>query len=75
MNTLTSITSRVLFTVAFVVLIVGVVDWIIRLFGWTFSWVPYEPGRMLTFSAALMIFVAVMLLRQIRDSLKGGSKS
>lgn len=75
MNTLTSITSRVLFTVAFIVLIVGVIDWIIRLFGWTFTWVPYEPGRMLTFSAALMIFVAVLLLRQIREILKTGRQN
>ncbi|MBD3403326.1 hypothetical protein GF420_10560 [candidate division GN15 bacterium] len=73
MDWLTSISSRIFFAAAVIVLIIGVIDWILRLFDWTFSWVPYEPGRMLTFSAVLMIYVAVLLLRQIREQTRGSA--
>ena len=73
MDWITSMSSRIFFAAAVIVLIIGVIDWILRLFNWTFSWVPYEPGRMLTFSAVLMIYVAVLLLRQIREQTRGGA--
>jgi hypothetical protein len=67
MEKLMSFVSRLFFIVAFIFLVMATLDWILRLFGWTFSWVSYQPGRMFEFSAILMIFVMVLLLRQIRD--------
>ena len=67
---LTSILSRLFFLVALLLLIFAVVDWFLRLFGWTFSWLTYQPGRLFEFAAMLMICVVVLLLRQIRESLR-----
>jgi hypothetical protein len=61
---------RLFFAVAIVLLIIAVVDWFLRLFGWTFSWLDYQPGRILQFSAILMVWVAALLLRQIRAQLR-----
>jgi len=60
--------SRLLFFVAFIMMVVAVWDWIIRLFGYTLSWLPYQPGRLLEFAAIMLIFVIAVLLRQIRDA-------
>lgn len=65
-----SFLSRLFFVVALLFILVAVVDWCMRLFGWSLSFVQYQPGRMLEFAAMLMVFVAVMLLRQIRDNMK-----
>jgi hypothetical protein len=66
---LTSFFNRLFFTVACVLLFLAVWDRILKLFGWTIAWF-YEPGRILEFSAILMIFVIALLLRQIREELK-----
>jgi hypothetical protein len=63
----TSCFYRLFFTVAFLLLLIAVIDWIMRLFGWTLSWVSYEPGRMIEFSSIFMLASIVFLLRQIRD--------
>ena len=63
-----SFISRLFFVVALVFIAVAIVDWCMRLFGWTISFVPYQPGRLFEFAAMLMVVVAVMLLRQIRDN-------
>jgi len=68
MQKLMSFLSRLFFVVALLFIAIAVVDWCVRLFGWTFSFLPYQPGRMFEFAAMLMVFVAVMLLRQIRDN-------
>ncbi len=67
---LTSFFSRLFFFVGFLLLIIAVMDWFLRLYGWTFSWIPYQPGRIFEFSAILMIVVIVLLLRQIREAVK-----
>ncbi len=67
---LTSFLSRLCFFVAFVLLIIAILDWLLRLYGWTFSWIPYQPGRIFEFSAILMIVVIVLLLRQIREAVR-----
>jgi len=69
-NTLTSILSRLFFSVALILLLIAIIDWFMRLFGWTFSWLSYQPGRVFEFSAILMIAVIVLLLRQIREAVK-----
>jgi hypothetical protein len=70
---LTSILSRLFFAVAFILLAIAVIDRVLNFFGWYLSWTNYRAGRLFEFSAMLMIFVIVLLLRQIREKLKGPS--
>jgi len=67
LNKLTSIFSRIFFAVASLLLLIAIIDWILRIFGWTFTWLQYKPGRLLEFAAYIMIFAIVLLLRQIRE--------
>ena len=66
---MTSTFSRVFFSVALLLLLLGILDRILGFFGWTLAW-NYESGRVLEFSGIMMIFVIGLLLRQIRDELK-----
>ena len=66
---LTSVFIRVFFAVALLLLLISVGDRFIGLFGWKLAWF-YEPGRLLEFSAIMMLFVVGLLLRQIREQLK-----
>jgi len=70
---LISLFSRFLFLFALLLLLLAVLDRIIRLFGWTFSWIPYEPSRLLEIAATLIVFVLALLLRQIRDNTRPGA--
>ena len=65
----TSIFCRVFFVIAFALLIIAIWDRFLRLFGWTLSFVPYQPARLFELSGILMIFVLALLLRQIREKL------
>ena len=65
----TSIICRVFFVIAFALLIIAIWDKFLRLFGWTLSFVPYQPARLFELSGILMIFVLALLLRQIREKL------
>ena len=67
---LTSILSRLFFAVAFALLLIAVLDRVLNIFGWYLTWTHYRAGRLFEFSAMLMIFVIVLLLRQIRERLK-----
>ena len=69
-NTLISYLSRIFFIFALLIVLVAVWDRIIRIFGWTLSWMTYQPGRLLEISAVLVIFIIAILLRQIRDELR-----
>jgi len=64
-----SIANRIFFSCACILLFLAIWDRILRLFGWSIDW-NYEAGRILEFSAILMIFVVALLLRQIREQLK-----
>jgi len=70
LDKLTSLFQRLFFVVAAILVVLAGLDWVIGLFGWTFSWLPYQPGRLFEFAAILIIFVIAILLRQIRDSLR-----
>ena len=59
---------RGLFGIAIALFGVAVLDRVLHSMGWTLSFVPYEPGRLLELSALLVIFVMALLLRQIRDN-------
>lgn len=67
---LTSFFQRLFFVVAAIMVLLAALDWIIGLFGFTFSWLPYQPGRLFEFAAILIIFVIATLLRQVRDALR-----
>lgn len=56
--------------VGFIVLLIAVLDWIMRMSGYTLSFVSYQPGRLFEFSAILFIVAICILLRQIRDKIK-----
>jgi hypothetical protein len=42
---------------------------ILKTFGYTLSFINYEPGRLLYMGAVFAIFTSLMLLRQIRNQL------
>ncbi len=65
----TSIVCRLFFLIAFVLLVIAIWDKCLRLFGWTISFLPYQPGRIFELSGILMIFVIALLLRQINERL------
>ena len=68
-----SLICRLFFVVSLFLLILSLWDRFIRLFGWSISVLPYDPGRVFEFSAMLMVFVIALLLRQIRELLKNKS--
>jgi hypothetical protein len=70
LDKLTSFFQRLFFLVAAILVVLAGLDWLIGLFGRTFSWLPYQPGRLFEFAAILIIFVIAILLRQIRDALR-----
>jgi hypothetical protein len=66
---LISFFNRLFFTLACILLLLAIWDRVLQLFGWTIDW-QYGAGRILEFSAIMMIFVIALLLRQIREQLK-----
>ncbi len=75
MDKFSSFFSRLFFAAALIMLVIAIINWVLNLFGWAFSWLPYQSGRILEFSAILMIFVMALLLRQIRESLRTHKKA
>jgi len=75
MQQLTSILSRVLFVVAFVLAGLGAWERLARLFGYTVLRGHYEPWRLLEFSAVAILFVMALQLREIKMSLRAKGSS
>jgi hypothetical protein len=73
MNTdkLVSLISRVFFVLAFCVLVLGIVEKLVNLAGYTVTR-TYQPERLLEISVSLAVLVMVLLLRQIRDAMRSG---
>jgi len=65
-----TIVNRVLFLVAAAMFVVAIWEWVIQWFGYKLTWIPYSPARLLELAAMVAIFVVVLLLRQIRDTLR-----
>lgn len=65
-----SIISRLLFFVAAILVLVGLWESVLQLFGYTMSWLSYVPGRLIEFAGILTIFLIALLLRQIRDTIR-----
>ena len=64
-----SFICRIFFVVALVLLFLAIWDRVLLTFGWTLTFLPYQPGRLMELSALLMVFVIALLLRQIREKL------
>ncbi|MDD5718542.1 MAG: hypothetical protein PHQ53_02515 [Candidatus Krumholzibacteria bacterium] len=71
---LVSLVCRVFFVLAFIVLILGIVEKIANLNGYTLTRV-YQPERLLEISISLAVLVMVLLLRQIRDAVRSGGRA
>ena len=65
-----SIVCRLFFTIAGILLVLAFLERIVRLFGYTLYWIPYDPIRLIEFSTILIIFVIALLMRQVRELLK-----
>jgi len=61
--------SRTFFVAAFVLFVVAVVEWVLRMLG-AMHHPLYMPGRLVEFAAMFMVPLIAVLLRQIRDELR-----
>jgi hypothetical protein len=68
-DNLYKIFSRFLFFLALAMLAIGFVEIAANLLGYTVLSRAYTGGRLVELSAALLVFVVAILLRQIRDAL------
>jgi hypothetical protein len=62
--------NRLFFVGAFVLLALAILERIVNAFGYTLILGSFRPGRLIEFSAILLLFVTVLILRQVRDQLK-----
>ncbi len=69
---LSSLLSRCLFTVAFALVGVAIVERTVYTFGYTILRGAFSGGRLLDIAAVVLIFVMALLLRQIREQIRGG---
>ncbi|MEE8608369.1 MAG: hypothetical protein V3S55_12260 [Nitrospiraceae bacterium] len=65
-----SLVTRLFFIGAFVLLIFAVTERAANIFGYTILQGYYTGGRLLEFSAILLIFVIALLLRQLREEVR-----
>ena len=66
---LSSMACRIFFFAANALLAIAAVEWVVRLFGLSVQR-TYTPGRLTEFAGIFLVFVIVVLLRQIREELK-----
>jgi hypothetical protein len=69
-----SLVCRVFFVLAFGALVLGIVEKIANLAGYTLTR-GYQPPRLLEIAVSLAVLVIVLLLRQIREELRGRLQS
>jgi len=67
---ITSMISRAFFVVAFTLLGLAVIERVVNFFGYTIRGQMYTPGRVLEFSAVLLLFVLALQLREVREALR-----
>ena len=68
-NKWSSIGSRLCFAAAVALFAVGILDWVVSLFG-TRLISEYMPGRLIEFGVMFLIPVVTVLLREIRDEVR-----
>lgn len=69
---LSSVFSRVFFFVSILLLGLAVLEKLVNVSGYTIVRM-YEPQRLLEIAATMMVFVIALLLRQIRENVRGGA--
>ena len=67
--------ARTLFIIASVAIAVAFLEWIGDFVGFSLIGDMYTAGRLVELSAALLVLVVAVLLRQIRDELRTGQDS
>lgn len=73
---ITSIGSRILFSLALILLAAAVAERLVNMMGYTIlRQADYSPWRLLEFASVLLIFVISMVLRQIREELRQQKKT
>jgi hypothetical protein len=70
---LSSLVSRTFFFGAFLLLAVAVIEKLLNLLGSSMPGMTIRPARLLEWAVILLVFVIALLLRQIREELKGKS--
>lgn len=70
---LSSLFSRLFFAVAVVLLAAAVAEKIANVNEYTLTRV-YDPQRLLELAATMMVFVIALLLRQIRQAVRGAAR-
>lgn len=60
---------RLMYSVSLLLILLAFIEKIMKTFGYTLSFINYEPGRLLYMGAVFAIFTSLMLLRQIRNQL------
>ena len=75
LDRLGSLLGHVFAVVAFVLLAVGVVEWLANVLGYTMLNQVYRPGRLIEFAALFAVFVVALLLRQVRQEIRKGRAS
>jgi hypothetical protein len=66
-----SVVCRILFAGGFVLLALAVLERLCFAFGYTILRGVFTGGRLLEIAAIILVFVIALLLRQIREELKG----
>ena len=58
---------RFMYSITLLILSLAILERVLRTFGYTFSFMNYEPGKLLQLGAIFAIFTCMMLLRQIKN--------
>ena len=74
MDKLQSLVLRVFFAGAFALVTLAIAERVANVLGYTLLGGVLVPSRLLEVSAAVMIFVIALELRQIRDRLASGAR-
>jgi hypothetical protein len=74
LNRLASLLNHVFAVVAFLLLALGVVEWVANVLGYTILHQAYTAGRLVEFAAIFAIFVVALLLRQLREEIRKGAR-
>ena len=71
MDTLNTVVSRLFFAIAFVLLLTAMAEKIANATGFTILRESVAPSTLLNWAVTLLIFVMALLLRQIRERVRG----
>lgn len=75
LDRLTSLLSHVFATLAFLLLALGLIEWLANSLGYTIMHQAYRAGRLLELAAIFAVFVVALLLRQLREEIRKGGRA